>query len=445
MKLSIIVPLFNQLSQTQAMLASLRHSLPADLEHEIVLVDDGSTDGTRPWLATLQDPGVVVVLNADNMGYAGANNAGVRRARGEYLALLNNDLLLTPGWLEPMLDALGQGGPRAGVIGNVQLRVDDGSVDHAGVVLSPRAQFEHVLARPGPAQAAQRVLAVTGACMVLRRSDFEAVNGFDEAYRNGCEDLDLCFKLRARGQHAWLAGSSCIRHHVSLSRGRSSLQNLANSRLLFSRWRPLVQATLAGVWRQLLAAGEPAWRPYLRSRFTASAMRAPHALAGLVAQAMIHREEQHWARMLDGEGEASLAGCVWGSGQPAAAPGLPWTGLRRRGRLWLSATGIDSARNLQLRGRIVQPPGATQARALALSVNGLVEQTRVIDSGADFVIGLQDPLILAGRLNRFDLTVHQVGTQGQLLGLADDDLLLTHVVLDGQIALGTAAPGREAA
>ena len=203
-------------------------------------------------------------------------------------------------------------------------------------------------------QAAQRVLAVTGACMVLRRSDFEAVNGFDEAYRNGCEDLDLCFKLRARGQHAWLAGSSCIRHHVSLSRGRSSLQNLANSRLLFSRWRPLVQATLAGVWRQLLAAGEPAWRPYLRSRFTASAMRAPHALAGLVAQAMIHREEQHWARMLDGEGEASLAGCVWGSGQPAAAPGLPWTGLRRRGRLWLSATGIDSARNLQLRGRIVR-------------------------------------------------------------------------------------------
>ena len=98
MQVSFVVPLFNCLPLTQAMVASLQRTIPAGLEHEIILVDDGSTDGTRAWLDGLSSP-FRTVLNARNLGFAGANNRGAALARGEYLFLLNNDLVLTPGWI----------------------------------------------------------------------------------------------------------------------------------------------------------------------------------------------------------------------------------------------------------------------------------------------------------------------------------------------------------
>src|SRR5687767_66385 len=103
MKVSFIIPLYNCLPLTQAMLASLQATLPAGLAHEIIFVDDGSTDGTREWLATLTAPPFRVLLNERNLGYAIANNRAAAVARGEFLVLLNSDLVLQPGWLEPML------------------------------------------------------------------------------------------------------------------------------------------------------------------------------------------------------------------------------------------------------------------------------------------------------------------------------------------------------
>jgi O-antigen biosynthesis protein len=73
-QVSFIIPLFNCLPLTQAMLASLRDTIPAGLTHEIVLVDDGSTDGTREWLGSLRDPPFRAVFNERNLGYAAANN-----------------------------------------------------------------------------------------------------------------------------------------------------------------------------------------------------------------------------------------------------------------------------------------------------------------------------------------------------------------------------------
>ena len=83
MTVSFLIPLYNCLALTQAMLASLRATLPAGLAHEIIFIDDGSTDGTRPWLASLTtDPAIRVVLQRENLGYAAANNprANIRSA-----------------------------------------------------------------------------------------------------------------------------------------------------------------------------------------------------------------------------------------------------------------------------------------------------------------------------------------------------------------------------
>ncbi|MCX6955994.1 MAG: glycosyltransferase, partial [Verrucomicrobia bacterium] len=99
MQVSFIIPLFNNLALTRACVESLQATLPSGLAHEIILVDDGSSDGTRAWLATLAAP-FRVVLNERNLGYAAANNRAAAVARGEFLALLNNDLVLLPSWFE---------------------------------------------------------------------------------------------------------------------------------------------------------------------------------------------------------------------------------------------------------------------------------------------------------------------------------------------------------
>ena len=296
--ISFVIPLHNHLAQTQVMLSSLHDCMPGAVEYELIFVDDASSDGTPVWLKSLNDSRATYLTNDSNRGYAASNNAGVQVAKGDVLALLNNDLLLTPGWIEPMLAVLYSSAINAGLVGNVQYRVADGAVDHAGVALSPFGQLHHV--RTIPQAPLVKSFAVTGACMLLRRADFLAVGGFDEAYVNGCEDIDLCFKLQAANKKVYLAIDSRIHHHVSLSRKINTLRELQNSRLLFSRWRGKIKNELSRVWRDLLAAGPDAYADWWPEPIEPEYLSTPHALSRVMAETMLRREEAHWQQMLDG-------------------------------------------------------------------------------------------------------------------------------------------------
>src|SRR5690606_25623817 len=131
-----------------------------------------------------------------NLGYAVTNNRASAAARGEWLVLLNNDLILQPRWLEPMLRLHRRLGPRAGLIGNVQRTVDSGVVDHAGIVINRCGKPEHARSLPAwwvrPFLPWRSVPAVTGACLLVRRSLWLELGGFDEGFVNGGEDIDLC-------------------------------------------------------------------------------------------------------------------------------------------------------------------------------------------------------------------------------------------------------------
>jgi GT2 family glycosyltransferase len=298
---SFIVPLFNHLPQTQQMVDSLLAHMPAGLDHEIILTDDASTDGTPGWLATLSHPQIKTLQSKANRGYAANNNAAARRARGDVLALLNNDLLLQPGWLPPMLELLHSPQAKVGVVGNVQRRVSDGAIDHAGVALNASGQLVHisdgsVLAAGRSVRQATR-LAVTGACMLLRAADFWACGGLDEQYRNGAEDVDLCFKLRQRGLRACVAVDSCVRHHVSLSRDRTSLDNERNSRLLFRRWRSLLKQELAALWLDLLLRGGP-FPESPEALIDTTLLVTPHLASLRMAEALLVRQELRWQELL---------------------------------------------------------------------------------------------------------------------------------------------------
>lgn len=299
--ISFIVPLFNHLSESQQMLDSLLGHMPAGLDYEIILSDDASIDGTAEWLSSLKLPRVKGLVSSVNRGYAANNNAAVKVATGDILVLLNSDLLLEPGWLEPMLDLLLLQGDRVGVVGNLQYRIDDGSLDHAGFVINSRGQLEHI-AEIFDAQESFNIrkitrLAVTGACMVLRKTDFLACGGFDEQYRNGCEDVDLCFKLRENNLRSCIALNSRVRHHVSLSRGRSSLNDERNSRILFRKWRSLLKQELAAVWLPYIKNGGP-YPEDPAALVDPALFESPHLAARLLAEALIVRQENRWQELL---------------------------------------------------------------------------------------------------------------------------------------------------
>ena len=252
MQVSFLIPLYNCLPLTQATLASLRATLPPGLPHEIIFVDDGSTDGTRAWLETLRtDPRIRVVLHERNLGYAAANNHGAAVATGELLVLLNNDLVLTPRWLEPMLAVHRALGPHAGLVGNLQRDATTRALDHAGIALNHQAKPEHIRRRPLLSRllpfSRAEVPAVTGACVLIRRDLWQQLGGFDEAFLNGCEDVDLCLRARAAGRINAVALRSTILHHVSSSPGRK-LRDEANTRLLFSRWHTSLTPLAARAW-----------------------------------------------------------------------------------------------------------------------------------------------------------------------------------------------------
>ena len=239
MQVSFIIPLFNNLALTRACVASLQATLPASLTHEIILVDDGSTDATRAWLSTLGPP-FRVVLNDRNLGYAAANNRAITHARGDVLALLNNDLVFLPRWLEPMLGAHRSLADRAGLIGNIQLDARTGAIDHTGIIINQQGKPVHDRALPARRSrffsTVRPVPALTGACMLVERALWQQLGGFDEGYVNGGEDVDLCFRARALGRTNAVALTSVVRHHISASVGRK-LHDEENSYRLARRWQ----------------------------------------------------------------------------------------------------------------------------------------------------------------------------------------------------------------
>lgn len=265
MKVSFIIPLYNCLPLTQAMLASLRATVPGDLAHEIIFVDDGSSDSTREWLktvgsalvagpASLEKPGppssgcptIRFILNERNLGFAATCNRGAASATGEFLFFLNNDLVLLPGWLEPMLAAF-ERFPRAGLVGNVQLNFTTGAVDHAGIYFNYQGKPAHATNRALGLVPYREVAAVTGACFAVRSASWRQLGGFDEGYVNGCEDIDLGFRATEAGFANYVALRSRVRHHISASTGRK-LRDEQNTFRLVHRWHDRIAALATRDW-----------------------------------------------------------------------------------------------------------------------------------------------------------------------------------------------------
>lgn len=232
---SIIIPVWNKVDLTMQCLTELA-KVTEGVSYEVIVVDNGSTDGTSVFLATLGGD-VQIISNRENLGFAKACNQGAQAARGKYLVFLNNDTVPLEGWLCALVSEVDTDGDVA-VVGS-KLLYPDRTVQHAGVAVDRRIRPYHIYQKSDDRHSAvnkrREFNAVTGACLLVRRSVFIEVGGFDEGYVNGFEDADMCFKVREKGGRIVYQPRSVLYHLESQTPGRKQFDE-RNAARLHERW-----------------------------------------------------------------------------------------------------------------------------------------------------------------------------------------------------------------
>ena len=216
---SIIIPVFNQFHFTQACLASIQEHQGAE-RLEVIVIDDCSTDATAEVIAKL--PGVVYLRNESNRGFIASCNRGAEEARGEFLVFLNNDTEVRPGWLSALRETF-QFEPEAGLVGS-KLIFPDGRLQEAGGIIWRdgsgwnRGKFQDP--RKPEYNFLREVDYCSAACVMIPKSVFESVGGFDSKYAP-CyyEDTDLAFKLRRQGLKVFYQPVSEVIHYEGATGG----------------------------------------------------------------------------------------------------------------------------------------------------------------------------------------------------------------------------------
>jgi GT2 family glycosyltransferase/glycosyltransferase involved in cell wall biosynthesis/predicted O-methyltransferase YrrM/SAM-dependent methyltransferase len=239
---SIIMPVFNNVEYTRQCLDKLRQNT-ADEQYELILVDNGSTDETCTLFGSLPAT-AKVIRNISNLGFAKACNQGSLAASGKYLLFLNNDTEPQPGWLLPLLSTADHDDSIAAV--GSKLLFPDGTIQHAGVIIADdRVTPDPLVGKHiyfgfptnyAAANISKGYQALTAACLLVRRDAFESVQGFDEGYWNGYEDVDLCFKLGQKGWKLIYQPASVVVHHESKSGSERFAKAGQNIRRLHEKW-----------------------------------------------------------------------------------------------------------------------------------------------------------------------------------------------------------------
>lgn len=267
--LSVVIPVYDGLRYTKACLDSLRATMPAAWDVEIIVVDDCSTDSTATFLRDVAatDSRIRVLTNGRNKGFLGSANAGAAEATGDLLLFLNNDTVLLPGWLPPIVRTFREFRD-AGVVGG-RLVYPDGRLQEAGGVVFRDGSA----AKIGYGEAdiddpvftfVRHVDYCSGALLATPRDLFRRIGGFDARYGFGYyEDVDYCFSVRALGRAVLYQPEATIIHVEGGTAGTdltvgAKRNQVTNQALFVSRWReslaahpPRPAAVDGSFWRTL--------------------------------------------------------------------------------------------------------------------------------------------------------------------------------------------------
>jgi GT2 family glycosyltransferase len=193
------------------------------IDAEVIVVDNGSTDGTAEFVRTRFSQMHVVELR-ENRGFAGGSNAGARAARGPFIAFLNNDTVADPGWLRALRDGIDPAARFLLSTSRIVYMHDTSIVDSAGDGLF-RWGGAFKRHHGGPAHLAgvsQEVFAVCGGACLISKAVFEELGGFDDDFFFSHEDVDLSYRARLRGYRCRYVADAVVRHHGGATAGPTS-------------------------------------------------------------------------------------------------------------------------------------------------------------------------------------------------------------------------------
>ena len=231
--------------------------------YEIVVVENNSVEQSiRDYYKELEsDPKVKIVTYEGGFNYSRINNVGVKETKGEYLLFLNNDTeVISPDWMEQLLMYAQR--KDVGAVG-AKLYYADNTIQHAGVVIGLGAHRsaghthykmprEH-LGYMGRLCYAQDVTAVTGACLMVKKSIYEEVDGLDESFTISLNDVDLCLKIREKGYLNIFTPFAELYHYESKTRGMEEGDKLRRYERECAHFRDK--------WKEQLDAGDPYYNP----------------------------------------------------------------------------------------------------------------------------------------------------------------------------------------
>ena len=247
-KISIIIPTYNKLEFTKKCLAAINKN-SGKINYEVIIVDNGSTDGTQEYIKRLTHSfkHLTLIENKENLGFAKANNIGGNLAAGQILVFLNNDTEALNGWLEQGIKRL-ESDTNIGIVG-AKLLYADKTIQHCGIAFTnshikdiPIWPIHHLrgLSEDHPdVNIAKELFAVTGACLFIHKELFFQLEGFDEEYGMYFEDIDLCFKVSQAGKKIFYEPKCTLFHYEgqsSSSREEIDKMNIASSKIFYSKW-----------------------------------------------------------------------------------------------------------------------------------------------------------------------------------------------------------------
>jgi GT2 family glycosyltransferase/glycosyltransferase involved in cell wall biosynthesis len=257
-RVSIVIPVYDKIAYTVACLRSLAAHAGA-VPFEVLVVDDGSTDATPQRLAAIG--GIRALRNERNLGFIGSCNAGAAAARGDYVLFLNNDTVVTPGWLEAMVRCLEEA-PDAGLVG-AKLVYPDGRLQEAGGIVFSDGSGWNVgrFEDPDDPRYGFRREAdyCSGAAILLRRDLFARLGAFDARYAPAYyEDTDLAFAVRAAGLKVWYEPAATVVHFEGITSGTDTASGT-------KRYQVVNQAKFREKWQDALARQPAPGTPITRA------------------------------------------------------------------------------------------------------------------------------------------------------------------------------------
>ena len=255
--LTIIIVSYNTRNDLESCLRSI-DQYPPHVTHEVVVVDNGSRDGS---LAAVNHgwPSVRTISLDHNVGFAAGNNAGFRQSQSELVLLLNSDTLVLDGSIDRLVRGMREL-PDAAIVGPKIVDAKGAAELSFGRMMAPFSEVrQKLLVRRGGRRIEEMTSVpsevdwVSGACLLVRRTDAEAAGLLDERYFMYCEDVDFCAAVRANGGRVYFAPDSQVIH----LRGRSATSapgpttaayrqsHLAFYRKHHPRWEPFLRLYLA--------------------------------------------------------------------------------------------------------------------------------------------------------------------------------------------------------